>query len=204
MDRGVFKYNTSLHPHITKPHRYIVLDVRSCDSKWQIDFNRSFSFIFIFYRDAKSFVQSRYQRTTDTNPGDHTSASSKMQAFVPPFIKSAKRAVSNNPEVGDRKRVPVFVPPFKKQRIVLQVSSPKQQGSDTNNDVTLTKKTPSSTDIVPLMKSSNTNVMIPSVPENEEPVGAAETSHVDNKLSRSQGTVIILTKVCVKSPRYPI
>ncbi|XP_015241885.1 PREDICTED: breast cancer type 2 susceptibility protein isoform X2 [Cyprinodon variegatus] len=157
MDRGVFKYNTSLHPHITKPHR-----------------------------DAKSFVQSRYQRTTDTNPGDHTSASSKMQAFVPPFIKSAKRAVSNNPEVGDRKRVPVFVPPFKKQRIVLQVSSPKQQGSDTNNDVTLTKKTPSSTDIVPLMKSSNTNVMIPSVPENEEPVGAAETSHVDNKLSRSQ------------------
>ncbi|KAK5617764.1 hypothetical protein CRENBAI_000486 [Crenichthys baileyi] len=168
MDRGVFKYSASHHPNVTKPH---------------------------------SLVDARLQRSTQTHrsdPGGGRSAPSKMPAFVPPFIKNSKRDIPKNPEAEDRKRAPAFVPPFKKQRVVLQEGSLDQQEankqhrsllleSNSNKDAPLTKNSQSSTDVIPSVNSSITDIVInQSVPVNVRPVSSTEMLPVDDRLSRSQ------------------
>uniref|UniRef100_A0A3Q1EGA8 BRCA2 DNA repair associated n=1 Tax=Acanthochromis polyacanthus TaxID=80966 RepID=A0A3Q1EGA8_9TELE len=99
-DRRVFKYSASLHPNITGPHR-----------------------------TGKNSIETRFQKTThQSTPGDSRSAHSKMPAFVPPFIKNTTAETRKNAAVKDEIRTPTaFVPPFKKQRTVVQESSSKPQ-----------------------------------------------------------------------------
>ncbi|KAM4589942.1 breast cancer type 2 susceptibility protein [Fundulus diaphanus] len=166
MDRGVFKYSASLHPNVTKPHR-----------------------------DAKTFVDTRFQATTQTrrsDPGGDRSAPSKMPAFVPPFIRNTKRDIPNKPEATDRKKAPAFVPPFKKHRSVPPESSAKQQDNGLRHPSlaecnSRTDAPGSTTDVVPSADSANTSMTInQSVPGSVGPVSATETLHTDGMLSRSQ------------------
>ncbi|PWA28040.1 hypothetical protein CCH79_00012146, partial [Gambusia affinis] len=171
MDRGVFRYGAFLHPNITKPNR-----------------------------DTKSFVDTRVQRTIQmphSDQGDCRSAACRMPTFVPPFFKNAKRDPLNKPEARDRKKVPAFVPPFKKQRVVQQESSPKQQednkqhhslclGTNSKTDAPLTKTTQSCEEVVTLVNSSNTKTINQNVPLKVGSVSSTEMLHVDDKLSESQ------------------
>ncbi|KAM8902703.1 breast cancer type 2 susceptibility protein isoform 2-T3 [Spinachia spinachia] len=97
-DRRIFKYNVSLHPNITRPRT-----------------------------DGKNFVETRLQNTTPTQqstPGGSRSAHSKKPAFVPPFLANATTESRNKAMLKDDARTPsTFVPPFKKQRDVVQESS---------------------------------------------------------------------------------
>uniref|UniRef100_A0A3Q3FAJ5 BRCA2 DNA repair associated n=1 Tax=Kryptolebias marmoratus TaxID=37003 RepID=A0A3Q3FAJ5_KRYMA len=75
----------------------------------------------------------RLQKTTlphCSSPGDGRLSHSKMLPFVPPFVRNVKREIPNTPELKGNTRTPVFVPPFKKQRTVLQDSSSKQHEED--------------------------------------------------------------------------
>ncbi|XP_027901225.1 breast cancer type 2 susceptibility protein isoform X1 [Xiphophorus couchianus] len=171
MDRGVFRCGAFLHPNITKPNR-----------------------------DAKSFVHTRLQRTIQmphSDQGDGRSAACRMPTFVPPFFKNSKRDALNKPEARDRKKVPAFVPPFKKQRVVHEESSPKQQEDnkqhhslclETNSktDAPLTKTTQNCEEVVTLVNTPNTKMINQSVPLKVGSVSSTEMLHVDDKLSRSQ------------------
>ncbi|XP_014892348.1 breast cancer type 2 susceptibility protein [Poecilia latipinna] len=171
MDRGVFRYGVFLHPNITKPNR-----------------------------DAKSFVDTRLQNTIQmphSEQGDGRSAACRMPTFVPPFFKNAKRDALNKPEARDRKKVPAFVPPFKKQRVVQQESSPTQQEDnkqhhslclETNSktDAPLTKTTQSCEEVVTLVNTSNTKTINQSVPLKVGSVSSTEMLHVEDKPSGSQ------------------
>nr|XP_020490522.1 breast cancer type 2 susceptibility protein [Labrus bergylta] len=136
-DRRVFKYSVSLHPNITRPHR-----------------------------SGNQYVESKVQKTAPTQhstPGGSRSAQSRMplHAFVPPFLKNAKTQSCRNAALKDNIRTPpAFVPPFKKQRMIVQESSskPQEEGEDkhcnvsampanSNTYVPPTKKTQSTADI---------------------------------------------------------
>ncbi|XP_059187692.1 breast cancer type 2 susceptibility protein [Centropristis striata] len=183
-DRRVFKYSTSLHPSITRPHR-----------------------------NGKNYVETILQRTTPTKlstPGESRSAHSKTPTFVPPFHKNTKTERHNNTALKDNIRTPsAFVPPFKKQRTFVEESSSKPQEDkhhhlsampfNSNTYVPPTKKTQSTTDLtgnkskediqsVALADSTNDDLM-----NNQKcPVGcgsedsALEAACVEDTLSRNQ------------------
>lgn len=133
--------------------------------------------------------------------------------FVPPFIKNAKRELPKNPDPKENPRTPVFVPPFKKQRTVLQKSFSKQQEQDkrqltstveptSNKYVPPAIKTQSTTDVTASVDTRNQNVLnVASVPVNCEVMSSeAEASVVDDSFSNDQGTVTSLTKVDLNKP----
>ncbi|XP_033486911.2 breast cancer type 2 susceptibility protein [Epinephelus lanceolatus] len=184
-DRRVFKYHVSLHPNITRP-----------DS------------------NGKNYVETTLQKTTPTQhstPGDSRSTQSNMPAFVPPFLKNTKTESSMNTELKDMRPPSAFVPPFKKQRTLVQVNSSRPQEEEdkhhhlfvtpfnSNTFVPPSKKTPTTTDItgdrnkegiqtVALADTANDHMM-----NNQNlPIGcgsedsAAEASHVEDTLSTSQ------------------
>lgn len=137
-----------------------------------------------------------------SDQGDGRSAACRMPTFVPPFFKNSKRDALNKPEARDRKKVPAFVLPFKKQRVVHEESSPKQQDNkqhhslclETNSktDAPLTKTTQNCEEVVTLVNTPNTKMINQSVPLKVGSVSSTEMLHVDDKLSRSQGRVIFL------------
>nr|XP_046245556.1 breast cancer type 2 susceptibility protein isoform X2 [Scatophagus argus] len=104
-DRRVFRYSVSLHPNITRPHR-----------------------------NGKNYVETISQKTTSPQhltPGDSRSACSRMPVFVPLFLKNSKTESHKNTVFKDNLRTPsAFVPPFKKQRTIVQESSSKPQEQD--------------------------------------------------------------------------
>ncbi|XP_044058562.1 breast cancer type 2 susceptibility protein isoform X2 [Siniperca chuatsi] len=185
-DRRVFKYSVALHPNITRPHR-----------------------------SGKNYVETTLQKTTPIQSSTPNSRSthSKMPAFVPPLFKNAKTESRKNTVLKDNIRTPsAFVPPFKKQRTIVQenFSKPREEEEEathhhllitpfnSNTYVPPTKKTQSTKDVsgikskyiqsVALTDTTNDNLM-----NNQNlPVGcgsedsAAEASRVDDPLSRSQ------------------
>ncbi|XP_054456800.1 breast cancer type 2 susceptibility protein isoform X2 [Anoplopoma fimbria] len=188
-DRRIFKYSVSLHPNITRPHT------------------------------GNYCVETRLQNTTPTQssiPEESRSAHSKKPAFVPPFLTNTKTEGRKNTMLKDNARTPsAFVPPFKKQRTIVQESSSKPQVEEkedkhhhlfvtpfnSNTYVPPTKKPQSTTELtgnkskedpetVALAENTNDKLM-----NNQNlPVGcgsedsAAETSHVEDKLFRCQDT----------------
>ncbi|KAI9547923.1 hypothetical protein NQZ68_012940 [Dissostichus eleginoides] len=132
-DRRVFKYSVSLHPNITRPP------------------------------GGKNDIETRLQKMTPTQPsipGDSRSSHPKMPAFVPPFLRNAKTESQKNGVLKVNQGTPsAFVPPFKKQRTIVQESSFKPQEQEDNNlhlfvtpfrcntFVPTTKKTQSTTDV---------------------------------------------------------
>lgn len=150
-----------------------------------------------------------------STPGDSRSAHSRMPAFVPPFLKNAKTEGRKNTVVKDNIKTPsAFVPPFKKQRTIIQESSSKaQEEKDEHSHLFVTpfnsnmyvpppKKTQSTTEVsnkskedietVALANTTNDNLMN----KQNLPVGcgsedsAAEASHVEDTMSASQGAVM--------------
>ncbi|XP_051253121.1 breast cancer type 2 susceptibility protein isoform X2 [Dicentrarchus labrax] len=173
-DRRVFRYSVSLHPNITTPHR-----------------------------NGINYVETRLQKTTPTrhsSPGDSRSAHSKMPTFVPPFLKSAKTESRKNTVLKDNIRTPpVFVPPFKKQRTIVQESSSKpQEEEDKTHHLFVTPfnsntYVPPATDVtgnkskdiqtVALADTTNDNL----IHNQNLPVGCgSENSRVEDTLSTSQ------------------
>lgn len=53
-----------------------------------------------------------------------------MSMFVPPFLKNVKSESLNHTVLKDNVRTPAFVPPFKKQRTIVQESTSKPQEED--------------------------------------------------------------------------
>ncbi|CAJ1065080.1 breast cancer type 2 susceptibility protein [Xyrichtys novacula] len=102
-DRRVFKYSDSLHPNITKPHR-----------------------------NGNPYVESKPQKTAPTQLSSSGGSRSKTQAFVPPFLKNPKTESRKNAMLRENIRTPpAFVPPFKKQRTIIQESSSRPgEGED--------------------------------------------------------------------------
>ncbi|XP_061576559.1 breast cancer type 2 susceptibility protein [Cololabis saira] len=168
-DRGVFRYGGSLHPNITKP-----------------------------FSERKSNVTTVFQKTPlaqQSTPGDCRSASSKVPAFVPPFIKSAKMETGKNPAPKENASVSTFVPPFKKQKTILQESFSKQQDHqpltgqpNSNTYVPPTRKIQDTTDVISSVGMANTNtVNNQSVPVTcGSASSGADVSHVDATSSRNQ------------------
>ncbi|XP_034556512.1 breast cancer type 2 susceptibility protein [Notolabrus celidotus] len=186
-DRRVFKYSSSLNPNITRPHR-----------------------------NGNQYTESRLQKTAPTQhsaPGGSKSAQFKTPVFVPPFLKNAKTESRKNAMLQDNIRTPPeFVPPFKKQRTIVQESSSKpQEGEDkhcsvvgmpakSNTYVPPTKNTQSPADrsgnnegkddneTVALNNTTKNNLTnnqnLPAGCGSED--SAAETSHAEDMLCRSE------------------
>ncbi|XP_039453877.1 breast cancer type 2 susceptibility protein isoform X1 [Oreochromis aureus] len=174
-DRGVFKYSTSLYPNITRPH------------------------------SGKNYVETRFQKTPqiqNSTMGDPRSKSAhyKTSAFVPPFVRNAKTETHKNMVLKDSIRTPsAFVPPFKKQRTIVQESSCKaHEGEDKHQKpfvmssnskcfVPPTKKTQGDADgtaVAPAQSDDMNNQSLP-VDFRSDSAGG-ETSGVDGTCSRSQ------------------
>ncbi|XP_029302084.1 breast cancer type 2 susceptibility protein [Cottoperca gobio] len=184
-DRRVFKYSVSLHPNITRPHG-----------------------------NGKNSVETRLQKITSEQPstaGVSRSAHSKMPTFVPPFLKNAKTESRKTSVLKDNSGTSfVFVPPFKKQRTIVQESSSKPQEEEdkhhrlfvtplnSNTYVPPTKKTQSTTDVTAnankediqmVALAGTTNDMLMNI--QNLPVGcgsedsAAQASHVEDTSSGS-------------------
>lgn len=180
------------------------------------------------YRN-ENYVESNLQKTLPTQhltPGNVRTASSKMAVFVPPFIKKAKTQTLKNTVLNVNIRTPSFIPPFKKQRTVVQETSSKAQEEDLhhcpfittsnkNSYVPPSKKTQSpkdltgnkSTDdiqIVALADTINdnmtTNQTLPigcgSIDSVAEALGAKDT------ISRNPGAVIFLEKFSMMHCKY--
>ncbi|XP_030007764.1 breast cancer type 2 susceptibility protein [Sphaeramia orbicularis] len=134
-DRRVFKYSVSLHPNITK-----------------------------IPRSGKSHVETKLQKPTTqsvaehTTPADSRSAHVKVSAFVPPFLNNTKtQTQKNNVHKDNRRTSSVFVPPFKKQRTVVQDSSVKpQKDEEQHNLVTVT---PSDSNTCVLLANKTQSIM---------------------------------------------
>uniref|UniRef100_A0A3B4UCS1 BRCA2 DNA repair associated n=1 Tax=Seriola dumerili TaxID=41447 RepID=A0A3B4UCS1_SERDU len=194
-DRRAFKYSVCLHPNITRPHK-----------------------------NGKTYVETSQQKTTPTQhsaSGESRSAHSKMPVFVPPFIKNTKTESHKNALLKDNIRTPsAFVPPFKKQRTIVQESSSKPQEEEnkhhhlfvapsySNIFVPPTKKTQSSIDVTGnRSKEDIQTVALPDttndyLKDNQNvPFGcgsedaAAEASCVENTSSRSQDMFLNLENV---------
>ncbi|XP_035766109.1 breast cancer type 2 susceptibility protein [Neolamprologus brichardi] len=173
-DRGVFKYSTSLYPNITRPH------------------------------SGKTYVETRFQKTQIQNSmtGDPRSKSAhyKTSAFVPPFVRNAKTETHKNMVLKDSIRTPLaFVPPFKKQRTIVQESSCKaHEGEDKHQKpfvmssnskcfVPPTKKTQGAVDGTAVAAARSDDMNNQSLPVDFRSVSAVgETSGVDGTCSRSQ------------------
>uniref|UniRef100_A0A3Q3A225 BRCA2 DNA repair associated n=2 Tax=Kryptolebias marmoratus TaxID=37003 RepID=A0A3Q3A225_KRYMA len=169
-DRGVFKYSASLHPNITKP-----------------------------LSGSKHYKDTRLQKTTlphCSSPGDGRLSHSKMLPFVPPFVRNVKREIPNTPELKGNTRTPVFVPPFKKQRTVLQDSSSKQHEED-KQVLPSAVESGSNTYVPPAIKSQSTTAVVASgctenlniarVPVNCDVISSkAEASVADDSFSKNQ------------------
>ncbi|XP_019943896.2 breast cancer type 2 susceptibility protein [Paralichthys olivaceus] len=184
-DRRAFKFQASPHPNITKPHR-----------------------------NGRNYVETKLQNTTPTQhstSGGSRSAHSKMPAFVPPFLKNTETCKNAVLKVNMR-TPPEFVPPFKKQRTIVQESSCKPQQEDKHQHLFVrpansstylppTKKTQSSTDVA----GDKSKEDIPQVPladtkhdyltnNHHVPVGcgsedsAAKATREDDTISRGQDT----------------
>ncbi|KAM7399055.1 hypothetical protein PAMP_018348 [Pampus punctatissimus] len=127
-DRRVFKYNVSLHPNITSPHR-----------------------------DGKNYMETRLQKTTQHSaPGDSRSAHSKIPAFVPPFFNNSKTETHKDNMVNDSRRThPTFVPPFKKQRTVVQESCSKPHAEEDKQCSTLCAVLSNTSTYVPPTKNTS-------------------------------------------------
>lgn len=82
-------------------------------------------------------MDSRLQRTT---PTQHSTLGDKTPAFVPPFLKNTKTESRSNTVLKDNTRTPsAFVPPFKKQRTIVQESCSKpQEEADKHHQVFVT------------------------------------------------------------------
>ncbi|XP_041797388.1 breast cancer type 2 susceptibility protein [Chelmon rostratus] len=184
-DRRVFKYSVPLHPNITRPHS-----------------------------NGRNYVETRLQKTTPAHystTGDSRAAHSKMPTFIPLFVKNATTERRKSTVLKDNIRTPsAFVPPFKKQRAIVQESSSKPQDKEdkqhhlsvtpfnSNTFVPPTKKTPGTADLtgnqrkediqtVALGDTMTDNLMnIPNFPVDcGSEDCAAEASHVEDTLSRS-------------------
>ncbi|KAM6933332.1 breast cancer type 2 susceptibility protein [Xenentodon cancila] len=167
-DRGVFKYGSPLHPNITKQ-----------------------------FSERKNCATTDFQKTSlaqRLTPGDCRSASSKIPAFVPPFLKNAKVQTGKNPALKENASVSTFVPPFKKQQTILQESFSKQQDHqplavwpNSNTYVPPTKKTQDATGVITSLGMANNTVKNQSVLVD---CGSASSgggaSHVDATSFRNQ------------------
>lgn len=139
-----------------------------------------------------------------------------MPAFVPPFLKNAKTESRKNTVLKDNIRTPsAFVPPFKKQRTIVQESSSKPQEEEedkhnhpfetpfkSNTYVPPTEKTQSSTDVTVNKSKQDIETMALDDTTNDNqnlPVGCGSedsaASRVEDTLSRSQGAVTFLDEV---------
>lgn len=161
-------------------------------------------------------METRLQKAPQcTTPGDSRSSYSKNPSFVPPFIKNAKTETQKNNTVKNHTRkLSAFVPPFKKQRTVVEESSPTPHKDEdkhhrlsvspfkSNAYVPPTKTTQSTTDVTGHKSREESHTVTLVRPTNDEivtdqtrPVGcglhgaAAETSSVVDTLNRSQGNL---------------
>lgn len=187
------------------------------DADYQI-FVMSFFFFFLSNSNGRNYVETRLQKTTPAHystTGDSRAAHSKMPTFIPPFVKNATTERRKSTVLKDNIRTPsAFVPPFKKQRAIVQESSSKPQDKEdkqhhlsvtpfnSNTFVPPTKKTPGTADLtgnqrkediqtVALGDTMTDNLMnIPNFPVDcGSEDCAAEASHVEDTLSRSHGAV---------------
>ena len=169
------------------------------------------------YGSGKNDIETRLQKMTPTQPsipGDSRSSHPKMPAFVPPFLRNAKTESQKNGVLKVNQGTPsAFVPPFKKQRTLVQESSSKPQEEEDNNlhlfvtpfssntFVPTTKKAQSTTDVTgntskediqTVSLAGTTNI---SVNDQNVAVGcgsedsSTEASQVEDILSPSQGAV---------------
>lgn len=185
-------------------------------------------FFLMSYRNGKNYVETGFEKTTPTKPstpGDGKAAHSKMATFIPPFFKNAKTESCKSTVLKNNIRTSsAFVPPFKKQRNIVQESSSKPQEEDklhhlsvtpfnSNDYVPPTKKTQSTTDVTGnKSKEDIQRVALAATTNNKlrnnqnHPVGcgsedyAAEASCVEDTLSRSQGVVTFLDEVSMIHP----
>ncbi|XP_034404003.1 breast cancer type 2 susceptibility protein isoform X1 [Cyclopterus lumpus] len=187
-DRRIFKYSVSLHPNITRPH---------ANGKMYVETR------------LQDTTPTQY-----STPEENRSAHSGKPAFVPPFLTNTKTESRRNTMLKDNIRTPsAFVPPFKKQRPFVRESSAKPQVEEKedkhhhlfvmpfnrNPYVPPTHKKQSTSeltadkskeDIETVALAHNTNDNL--INSKNLPVGcgsegsAAETSHMEDTLSRSQ------------------
>ncbi|KAF0030037.1 hypothetical protein F2P81_016768 [Scophthalmus maximus] len=129
-DRRAFKYSVSPHPNITRP-----------------------------YGSGTNYVETKLQNTTPTQrsaSGDGRSAHCRVPAFVPPFLKNTKTETHKNAVVKVSIKTPsAFVPPFKKQRTVVQESSCKPQEEEDKHQHVCIKPTSSNIYMSPSRNTQN-------------------------------------------------
>ncbi|XP_026175435.1 breast cancer type 2 susceptibility protein isoform X3 [Mastacembelus armatus] len=182
-DRSVFKYSVSLHPNITRPQR-----------------------------NGKGYVDTGLQKTLPTQQsmsGDSRSTHSKMSVFVSPFQKNIQMKTCKSTVLNDKGTRSAFIPPFKKQRIIVQDSCSKAQEdkhnhhfvapSNSSTYVPPTKETQSSTDVTGSKGKEDTETVAFTDTTNDNLINnqnvsvgygsedsAAEASWVGNTLSTNQ------------------
>lgn len=171
---------------------------------------------FLFCNSGKTYVETRFQKTQIQNSmtGDPRSKSAhyKTSAFVPPFVRNAKTETHKTMVLKDSIRIPsAFVPPFKKQRTIVEESSCKaHEGEDKHQKpfvmssnskcfVPPTKKTQGAADGTAVAAARSDDMNSQSLPVDFRSVSAVgETSGVDGTCSRRQGAVNSLRYISVK------
>lgn len=175
-------------------------------------------------------METSWQNTTPmqhSTPGESRAAHSKKPAFVPPFLANAKTKRCKNAMLKDNTRTPsAFVPPFKKQRAVVQESSFRplvEEKEDkhhrlfnSNTCIAATKKKQCTTELAGSKSEEDSETVASADNKNDEkvnnsnlPIGcgsegtSAKTSLGEDLLSRCQGAVNVLDQIIhVKNSAY--
>ncbi|XP_071352641.1 breast cancer type 2 susceptibility protein isoform X2 [Trachinotus anak] len=162
-DRRAFKYNVSLHPNITKPHR-----------------------------NGNNYVETSLQRTTPTQhsaSGDSRSARSKMPVFVPSFVKNSKTETQKNTLFKDNRRTSsAFVPPFKKQKTIVQESSSKPPEEEEDKQHHLFVMPSNSTTFVPPTKKKQSSIHV-TCNKSKEPIQTVALAVASNDCLKNNQNV---------------
>lgn len=111
---------------------------------------------------AKCFESSSPQTTATrrSGPADGKTAPLKAAVFVPPLCKSTSKETCQSGIAKDGAKTPVvFIPPFKKQRVVVQDSyqEPKRQKMEEENKYDCVSVTPVKSFLPPAEKSPSNN-----------------------------------------------
>lgn len=192
-DRRAFRYSLSLQPNITGPHRSADPQVAASVSvPFRLQFISSRHVVLSFCRNGAKCFKSSFPQTTPkghSGPADGKKAPSKAPTFVAPLCKNTSMETCQTVTAKDSTRTSaVFIPPFKKQRVVVQDSSSeakreKEEEEDIRNCVSVTPVNIKS--FVPPTDKSPSTRDAPDCKSKEDIRSAADTSRNELEINQN-------------------
>ncbi|XP_041659697.1 breast cancer type 2 susceptibility protein isoform X2 [Cheilinus undulatus] len=135
-------------------------------------------------RNEKQYMESRLQKKASTQ---HSAPEGGRSTFVPPFLKNVKTESRKNAALKDDIRTPpAFVPPFKKQRTIVQESSSKPQKEGDKHCSVSVMPANSSAYIPPTKKTQSSAERTANESKENNQMLALEESTNDNQINNQK------------------